>query len=55
MTSLLAEAIRNILEQDGKATNAKRRFLARMQNAPDRGTRGVIDWSREDLHERRIR
>lgn len=54
MASLMAEAIRNILEQDGETAKAQRRFLDRIRNAPDRGT-GQIDWSREDLHERRIR
>ena len=55
MTSLMAEAIRNILEKDGETARAKRRFLDRIRNAPDRGTGGQIDWRREDLHERRIR
>ena len=55
MTSLMAGAIRNILEKDGETAKAKRRFLDRIRNAPDRGTGGQIDWSREDLHERRIR
>ena len=51
----MAEAIRNILEKDGETARAKRRFLDRIRNAPDRGTGGQIDWRREDLHERRIR
>ena len=35
---------------DGEA--AKRRLLVRIRNAPDRGTHGVIRWTRDDLHER---
>jgi hypothetical protein len=31
---------------------AKRRFLARMGNAPDRRTQGKIPWTRDELHER---
>jgi hypothetical protein len=31
---------------------AKQRFLERIRNAPDRGTRGKIQWTREQLHER---
>jgi len=52
MTSLMAEAIRSIMDQDAESAKAKRRFLDRIQNAPNRGTRGVVAWSREDLHER---
>src|SRR4029077_2929741 len=54
MTSLMAEAIRTLIEQDGQSAKAKRRFLDRIQNAPDRGTRGKISWTREELHERRV-
>ena len=31
---------------------ARRRFLARIRNAPDRGTGGTIRWTRDELHER---
>ena len=52
MTSLMTEAIRALLEQDQQNAQAKRRFLERIRNAPDRGTRGKINWTREELHER---
>jgi hypothetical protein len=52
MTSLMAEAIREIMDRDADSVKAKRRFLERIQRAPDRGTSGVIRWSREELHER---
>lgn len=52
MTGLMAEAIGNVMDQNGVTGRAKRRFLDRIQNAPDRGTGGVIRWSREELHER---
>ena len=52
MTSLMAEAIREIMNRDADSVKAKRRFLDRIEHAPDRGTRGAIRWSREELHER---
>jgi predicted transcriptional regulator len=52
MTGLMTEAIRTLIEQDEQSAKAKRRFLERIQNAPDRGTRGKIRWTREELHER---
>lgn len=55
MTSLMAEAIRRMMDQDGEQAKARRRFLDRIRNAPDRRTGGVIRWSREELHARGIR
>ena len=52
MTALMAEAIRDLMDQGRRGAGAKLRFLQRIQNAPDRGTKGKIRWSREDLHER---
>lgn len=52
MTSLMEDAIRNLVEEDGQASRAKRRFLERIRRAPDRGTGGVIRWTRDELHER---
>ena len=52
MTSLMAESIRRMIEQDVDADRAARRFLDRIRNAPDRGTGGVIRWTRDELHER---
>jgi hypothetical protein len=52
MTKLMAEAIRTMMDQENERSNAKRRILDRMRNAPDRGTGGVIPWTREELHER---
>jgi hypothetical protein len=52
MTSLMAEAIRRMIDEDAEAAKAKRRFLNRIRNAPDRGTGGVIRWRREELYER---
>jgi hypothetical protein len=52
MTNLMTEAIRALIEQDGQNAQAKRRFLERIRNAPDRGTCGKIVWTRDELHER---
>ena len=52
MTKLMAEAIRLLMDQESERASAKRRILARMENAPDLGTRGVIRWTREALYER---
>ena len=52
MTGLMAEAITGLMDQDEQTAKAKRRFLERIRNAPDRGTGGAIHWTREELHER---
>lgn len=52
MTSVTADAIRSLLEQDKEGTKAKQRFLERIQKAPDRGTKGAVSWTRDELHER---
>jgi hypothetical protein len=52
MSSLMTVAIRQMIEQDAQTGKAKRRFLERIRNAPDRGANGVIAWTRDELHER---
>ncbi len=52
MTSLMSQAIQKMIAEDHQTAKAKRRFLERIRNAPDRGTRGVIGWTRDELHER---
>jgi hypothetical protein len=47
-----ATAIGKTIEQESQTQKAKRRFLERMRNAPDRGTQGKIQWTRDELHER---
>jgi predicted RNase H-like HicB family nuclease len=46
----ITAAAPSLMEQE-QAAAAKRRFLARIRSAPDRGTGGGADWSREELHE----
>jgi hypothetical protein len=50
--STLAEAIRQMMDRNPGSGKAKRRFLDRIRRAPDRHIRGVVSWSREELHER---
>ena len=52
MSSLMTEAIRNLMDQDDQATRASQRFLDRIRNTPDRGIKGRIRWTRDELHER---
>jgi predicted transcriptional regulator len=52
MTSVMAEAIRKLMESDQQTSEAKRRFLERIRNAPGLGTRGSAVWPRGHLHER---
>lgn len=52
MSSLMTSAIRELIEKDTQTQRAKRRFLERIRNAPDRGTKGKIPWTRDELHER---
>ena len=52
MTQLMAEAIRTLMDKETERLAANRRILARMENARDLGTGGVITWTRDELHER---
>jgi hypothetical protein len=51
MTSLMAEAMTVFMGRDANSEKAKRRFLDRIERAPDRGTGGAIRWNREELHD----
>lgn len=52
MSSLMTLAIRDMIERNVQTQRAKRRFLERIRNAPDRGTKGEFQWTRDELHER---
>jgi putative addiction module CopG family antidote len=54
---VVGEGLRLLKEREQIASQAdyeqtKRRFLERMKNAPDLGTRGVASWTRDEIHER---
>ena len=52
MSSLITVAISEMIEQESQTQRARRRFLERIRSAPDRGTKGKIQWTRDELHER---
>lgn len=52
MTSLMAEAIQRMVEQEEGVEASKQRFLASIRDAPARGTKGKVRWTRDELHER---
>lgn len=52
MTSLMTQATRTLIKRDPQYARAKRRFLERIRNAPDRGTHGKVSWTRNELHHR---
>jgi hypothetical protein len=52
MTSLMTEAVRKLLDEDGEHERASKRLIERMRNAPDRGIGGKIDWTRDELYDR---
>jgi hypothetical protein len=52
MTSLMTQAIQKMIAGDQQYEKAKRRFLERIRNAPDRGIGEKISWTREEVHER---
>jgi putative addiction module CopG family antidote len=54
---VVSEGLRLLKERECITSEAdyeqnKRRFLERMKNAPDLGTKGVISWTRDEIHER---
>jgi hypothetical protein len=51
-SSLMTEARRTLIEKERQTAQAKRRFLKRIRSAPDRGTRGKVEWTRDELYER---
>jgi hypothetical protein len=48
----MSEAMQALMDQDKQGRRTLFHFLDRIQNAPDRGTGGVIQWTRDELHER---
>ncbi len=52
VSALLARMLRDLVEQENGYASARERSLARLRDGIDLGTRGHIDWDRDDLHER---
>lgn len=54
---VVAEGLRLLTEHEEAVSEleyeeAKRRFLERMSNPPNLGTKGVASWTRDEIHER---
>jgi hypothetical protein len=52
MTTLMAQAIIRLMNEESERVKANQRIIARMESAKDLGTGGVIRWTRDELHER---
>jgi hypothetical protein len=52
MTSLMAEAVQKMVDEDGAYERAKKTFMDGIRNAPDRGLKGKVSWTRDELYER---
>jgi hypothetical protein len=52
VTSLIAQAIQKMLDEDGEYEKAMKQSLKNMRNARDIGLTGKIPWTRDELHER---
>jgi predicted transcriptional regulator len=52
MTSVMAEAIRALMDRDQEREKARRRFLDRLHKGENLGTHGAATWTRDEIHER---
>ena len=52
VAGLLAESLATLVQEEQAYERARRRHRALLNDGFDLGTGGVIDWSRESLHDR---
>jgi hypothetical protein len=52
VSQLLAEILRELVEQETGYASARQRSLALMRKGMDFGTEGHIGWNRDSVHER---
>ena len=52
VSALMAEALSTLADHDRRYSSARKRNLAALRAAPSLGTKGVVTWSRDQLHER---
>jgi hypothetical protein len=52
MTSLMAQAVQKMVDEDGEYERARKSFMNGIRNAPDRGLKGKVSWTRDELYER---
>lgn len=52
MTTVVKEAIEQIVAEESDAQKAATRLITRLRNAPGRGIGGKITWTRDELYDR---
>lgn len=52
VSAIVRRSLEDLVEREDGYDDARRRAVARMENAPDLGTGGTITWTRDSLHER---
>ena len=52
VSGLLTQALTEIVAREDSYISARQRHLAWLEHGADLGTNGMIEWQREDLHER---
>ena len=52
LSGLLTRALEQIVVREERYQSARRRHLATLESGHDLGTQGVVQWRREDLHDR---
>jgi hypothetical protein len=52
VSGFLTELLESIVAQEDEYRSAERRNLALLSRGKDMGTRGVVQWERDNLHER---
>ena len=52
LSKLLTQALTDIVENEDRYADARRRQLALLDRSPALNTQGIATWTREELHER---
>ncbi len=52
VSALMTELLEELVAEETGYLQAERRFLTLLERGFDMGTRGNIEWSREEVHER---
>jgi metal-responsive CopG/Arc/MetJ family transcriptional regulator len=52
ISGLLRQMLVDLVEKEDRYQKARERHLALLKSGIDLGTKGVIDWGREELHDR---
>ena len=52
LSGLMVELLTELVEREDQYANARRQYLALLEQDTDLGTSGSISWTRTDLHDR---